>query len=162
MKRLLGIVAALLVAAASYASFVLVAMRTKDPGLLRVVRRVNKATFNRLQVKTAGTPGAYAALIRHRGRRSDTPYETPVGAVATEDGFVITLPYGTESDWLRNVLAAGEATLVHDGEAYEVDTPELVDTSEVIDHIPEKERRVLAIFKVERCLRLRRVSPVGG
>ena len=35
-----------------------------------------------------------------------------MGAVAIDDGFVIALPYGPNTDWLKNVLASGSATIV--------------------------------------------------
>jgi hypothetical protein len=46
--------------------------------------------------------------------------------VATEDGFVIALVYGSRTNWLQNVLARGSATLVHEGQTYEIDQPEIV------------------------------------
>lgn len=106
-------------------------------------------------MKTAGTPGAYAGVIRHLGRRSGRVYETPVGPFATDDGFVIALPYGTSSNWVKNVLAAGSATLVTEGQTYEVDKPEIVPLSEVVDVLPSKERRNLRLFRVEQVLRAR-------
>ena len=131
-------------------------MRAKSPIVLRAVRRFNRRFMNPRQMKTAGTPGAYAGVIRHVGRRSGRVYETPVGPFATDDGFVIALPYGTSSDWVKNVLAAGSATLVTDGQAYEVDEPEIVPLSDVVDVLPGKERRNLRLFRVEQALRARR------
>ena len=43
-----------------------------------------------------------------------------------EGGFAIPLPYGDEVDWLRNVLAAGEATVVLDGVRHRVTQPVVV------------------------------------
>ena len=68
-------------------------MRAKSPVVLRAVRRFNRRFMNPRQMKTAGTPGAYAGVILHVGRRSGRVYETPVGPFATNDGFVIALPY---------------------------------------------------------------------
>jgi deazaflavin-dependent oxidoreductase (nitroreductase family) len=132
------------------------AMRAKSPVMLRAVRRFNRRFMNPSQMKTAGKPGAYAGVIRHVGRRSGRAYETPVGPFVTDDGFVIALPYGTSSDWVKNVLAAGSATLVTEGQAYEVDQPEIVPLSDVVDVLPSKERRNLRFFHVEQALRTRR------
>ena len=134
-------------------------MRAKSPVVLRAVRRFNRRFMNPRQMKTAGTPGAYAGVIRHVGRRSGRVYETPVGPFATDDGFVIALPYGTSSDWVRNVLAAGSATLVTEGQAYEVDEPEIVPLGDVIDVLPSKERRNLRLFRVEQAMRTHRREP---
>ncbi len=110
-------------------------------------------------MKKAGTPGAYASVVRHVGRTTGRPYETPVGAFATDDGFVIALPYGSQADWLKNVLASGSATIVDEGKTYRVDRPELVPTSVAAPHLPPKEQRNLRLFRVDQCLRVRRVDP---
>ena len=65
-----------------------------------------------LAMKSSGTPGGNASVVRHVGRKTGRPFETPVKAVATDDGFVIALPYGRNTDWLKNVLASGSATIL--------------------------------------------------
>ena len=97
-----------------------VGMRTKWPPVRDFQRRVNRRVFNPRQMRTAGRPGAYAGIIRHVGRRSGRAYETPVVPLPADDGFVILLPYGDRPDWVRNVLAAGTATIVLEGEEYTV------------------------------------------
>jgi len=73
--------------------------------------------FDRLQVKyfnpvirpLAGkVPGL--ALIEHRGRKTQRPYRTPVTAFRKGNLVAIVLGHG-RTDWVRNVLAAGEADL---------------------------------------------------
>ncbi|MBK9178268.1 MAG: nitroreductase family deazaflavin-dependent oxidoreductase [Acidimicrobiales bacterium] len=159
VKRLLMALGALLVGVVLLLVVFLVGMRTKSPAVQTAVRKLNRRYMNPRQMKTAGTPGAYAGIIRHVGRRSGSEYETPVGPFATEGGFVIALPYGTSPDWLKNVLAAGSATLVTDGRTYEVHRPEIIPLTEVADALPDKERRNLRTFRVEQCLRVRRVEP---
>lgn len=137
----------------------MVGMRAKSPPVLNAVRRVNRAFTNPRAMKKAGTPGAYASVVRHIGRTTGRPYETPVGAFATDDGFVIALPYGSDVDWLKNVLASGSATIVDEGNTYRVDQPELVPTAVAAPHLPPKEQRNLRLFRVDQCLRVRRVEP---
>lgn len=132
----------------------LVGMRTKNPAVVDTVRRFNRAVANPRQLRSAGTPGAYASIIHHVGRSSGRAYETPIGAMPVDDGFVVALPYGRRADWLQNVLAAGRATLVHDGATVEVVEPEVVPTESVIDALPTGERRTLGLFGVDECLRL--------
>jgi len=146
-----GLVLTLLVLGAVF----LIGMRTKSPRVLGAIRRFNRAFTNPRAMKDAGTPGAYASVIRHVGRTSGRPYETPVGAFATDDGFVIALPYGSDPDWLKNVIASGSATIVHEGETARVDRPELVATPEVAPFLPDKELRNLRLFAVDQCLRVR-------
>ena len=136
-----------------------VGMRTRSPLVRDVVRRFNRAFGNPHQMKTAGTPGAYASVIRHIGRKTGRSYETPMVPFATEDGFVIALPYGSGTDWVRNVMASGSATIVHEGNTYRVDQPELVPLAMAAPYMPAKEQRELRRFAIDQCLRVRRVVP---
>lgn len=131
-------------------------MRSKSALVQGAIKRFNRRFMNPRQLKTAGTPGAYAGVVRHRGRRSGRLYETPIGPFATDDGFVIALPYGAGTDWVRNVLAAGSATLVTEGQEHAVDEPEIVPLAEVLDLLPRGERRNLRLFRVEHALRVHR------
>ncbi len=155
LGRLVG--AAVLVLGALFAAL-LIGMRTKSPAILDRVRRFNRNVTNPRVLRTAGAPGAAASVIRHVGRVSGRPYETPVGPVAVGDDYVIALPYGPETDWVRNVMAAGGATLVHEGRQVPVARPEVVATSAVVDDLPASEQRTLRIFGVDQCLRVRTTS----
>jgi len=114
--------------------------------------------MNPMQMRSAGTPGAYASIVRHRGRVSGAEYETPVGVVADGDAFLVALPYGSRTQWLRNVLAAGSATLVHEGSTYQVDRPELIAMATVADRFSASDRGMFRWLRVEDCLRLRNVE----
>ena len=83
-------------------------MRSKNPIVLGAVIWVSKVWLNKSQMRTAGTPGAYAGIVRHVGRVSGRAYETPVSPVPTDDGYAIALVYGNRTSWLRNVLASGQ------------------------------------------------------
>jgi deazaflavin-dependent oxidoreductase (nitroreductase family) len=50
-------------------------------------------------------------LVHHRGRRSGRAYRTPVKVFRSGENYLISLPYGADSDWVRNVLAAGRCEL---------------------------------------------------
>jgi hypothetical protein len=56
---------------------------------------------------------------------------------------------------LRNVLAAGSATLVHEGSTYHVDGPELIATATVADRFSTSDQGLFRWLRVEDCLRLR-------
>jgi deazaflavin-dependent oxidoreductase (nitroreductase family) len=140
----------------------LLGIRAKSPFVLRTLRAFNRWFTNPRQMTTAGKPGANASVIRHVGRRSGAAYETPVGLFVTDEGFVIPIAYGTSSNWVKNLLAAGSATLVTEGRAYEVDRPEIVPIAEVIDVVPEKERRNLRLVRVQQVMQLRRAEAAEG
>ncbi len=133
-------------------------MRWKVPPVLDAVRRVNRSLTNPRVLRTAGSAGTQMSVIRHVGRKSGRTHETPVDVIAARDGVVIALPYGTRADWVRNVLAAGSATIVSQGETFNVDQPIIATTAEVIEHIPARTRQTLRVFGVTECLHLRKVT----
>lgn len=140
----------------------LMGMRTKSRRVLSGVRRLNRAFTNKRVMRSAGTPGAYAAVVRHVGRRTGTAYATPVGAVPTASGFVIALPYGTDADWVKNVLAAGSAVLEHEGDRHAVTAPELIAADDADRYFPAKDRRVHRWYGVDQFLLLRRAEVLAG
>jgi deazaflavin-dependent oxidoreductase (nitroreductase family) len=131
-----------------------VGWRAKSGLVLGPIVWMSKKLMNPMQMRSAGTPGAYASVIRHRGRRSGAEYETPIGVVADGDVFLVALPYGTRAQWLRNVLAAGSAELVHEGTTYRVDRPELIPLSTVADRFSASDQGLFRWLRVDDCLRL--------
>jgi deazaflavin-dependent oxidoreductase (nitroreductase family) len=150
------LVVAPLLAAGAAALFLLVAMRTKSPPMLRAVRQVNKACWNRNAMRTAGTVGSTTSVVHHIGRASGRAYATPIEAIPVEDGFVVSLPYGMQSDWLRNVLAAGGGTVERDGVRHTVTDPQVVPITEFLPAFPDL--RTLRLFNVTHCLHVRRAD----
>jgi hypothetical protein len=57
-------------------------------------RVVNKRYGNPAMMKLAGRRYFFAGIIRHTGRRSGREYATPVWALPTSEGFLISLPFG--------------------------------------------------------------------
>lgn len=158
LRRVIGGLAVIALGLLGIAAVWLYGMRHKDSLVVRTQRRVNRAVFNPGQMRTAGQPGAYAAIVRHTGRVSGRPYETPVGAVPTADGFVIALVYGSQTDWLKNVLASGTATVVHDGVEHTTHSPEVLPIAAVSELFPDSEQRNFRLFSIQECLLLRRAD----
>lgn len=131
-------------------------LRYRWPVVLDGLRRFSRARINPAQMETAGRPGAYASIIEHRGRVSGRAYRTPVVVRAVDDGWVISLTYGTRADWVRNVLAAGELTLVTEGEAFESLVPQAVSLTDPRASVwlSAGERRLLRWFGIDTCLHL--------
>jgi hypothetical protein len=65
------------------------------------------------------------------------------------------LPYGSGTQWLRNVLAAGEATLVTEGRTVRVDRPEIVPFNAIAERFSAADQWSARVFAVTECLRLR-------
>ncbi len=132
-------------------AFVL-AMRTNFAPVVDRVRRFNRDVNNPRQLRTAGQEDAYASIVHHVGRTSGRAYRTPVVPVATDDGFVIPLPYGPESDWARNVLAAGDATITHAGADVPVTAPRVRSLDQVRAALPSGDRLVSSLFGIDAFL----------
>ena len=81
------------------------------------------------------TGGAHSELgaIEHVGRVTGMIRRTPVRPVPTPDGFRIVVPLAGESQWARNVLAAGQCRILWRGVIYELDEPHLVPAAECKD-----------------------------
>lgn len=126
MRIVLAVIGGLVLVAAGLFLTLVFGMRTGNRTVLDAVRNMNRKVTNPQQLKTAGKAGASASIIRHRGRTSGRAYETPVGVLVGDDGFEVALPYGPETDWVRNIMAAGSSVLVHDGQEYNVDRFEVV------------------------------------
>ena len=126
--------------------------------VVKAVRTFNKRVFNPTMMRLAGRRHWYAAAIRHKGRRSGNEYATPVMAEPIEDGFIVPLPYGTEVDWLKNVLAARRATVEAKGAAYTVVEPEIIGAEEAFPLLPPRLSRTWRLFGIERYLRVKRLS----
>jgi deazaflavin-dependent oxidoreductase (nitroreductase family) len=152
------IVMAVLLALLAIAILYVVGIRSNSATVRAAARRFHHAVGNPVQLRSAGTPGAYASVIRHQGRRTGRTYHTPVWAVPTEDGFVIAIVYGSGTDWLKNVLASGAAAIVHQGETYPVDQPEIVAMESARAYFPATLQRTHRLVGVEGCLRVRRVT----
>jgi len=108
-----------------------------------------------LALRSAGKQGSGTSVVRHVGRRSGRTYETPVIAVQHDDSFLIALPYGERTDWLKNVLDQGSATIVTNGHAYEVDRPEVIPMAEATGYFRPREQRMQRRFRVEAALQVR-------
>ena len=162
MKWLIRAGTVAVTALGALAAVFLLGMRSKYPAVVDRVRAFNRIVTNPRVLRTAGAPGASAAVIRHVGRASGRAYETPVGPFAVGDDFVIALPYGSRTDWVRNVLANRSATIVHEGRTVRLHEPEVIPTTTVMRELPSSEQRTLRLFRVDQCLRLRRVPVLDG
>lgn len=91
----------------------------------RLVATANKYVTNPIQGLWAPRIAPWA-VVQHVGRTSGTDYSTPVLAWVENDRLSIPLVYGTDSDWVRNVLAAGEFTLVRAGKQLTIAGPRIV------------------------------------
>jgi deazaflavin-dependent oxidoreductase (nitroreductase family) len=91
----------------------------------KTLARFNLAVTNRITGQFAGWLPLFG-IMSHVGRKSGKIYRTPVNVFRTPNGFVIALTYGRESEWVKNVLAAGGCELQTRGRHYRLSDPMIV------------------------------------
>ena len=124
-------------------------------GSIQNALRLFTRTMRPLALRSAGKEGSGTSVVRHVGRRSGRAYQTPVIAVQHDDNFLIALPYGQRTDWLKNVLAKGSAAIVTNGHTYEVDRPEVIPMAEATGYFRPREQRMHRQFHVDLALQVR-------
>jgi deazaflavin-dependent oxidoreductase (nitroreductase family) len=125
-------------------------MRGSIQNALRLFTRAMRP----LALRSAGQEGSSTAVVRHLGRRSGRTYETPVIVARHDDSFLIALPYGQRTDWLKNVLGKGSATIVTNGQTHEVDRPEVIPMTEATAYFRPREQRMHRQFHVDSALQV--------
>jgi deazaflavin-dependent oxidoreductase (nitroreductase family) len=99
------------------------------------------------------------AVVRHRGRRTGREYSIPVAVLVTPDTFVIGLPWGPDTNWAQNVLAAKGCTIRWKAVDYRVTDPQLVGTDVALRVARRFERVVIRRFNFLAFLQLQRCTP---
>lgn len=115
--------------------------------------QINKRVFNPRALR-----GDRWQVIHHVGRSSGCEYRTPLEAVPVEGGYLMTLVYGSRSDWVQNVLAAGSARLEVNGELVELIDPQLIDADEAFRRLPPETKRPPKLLKIDEFLTMRVVD----
>ena len=116
------------------------------------VARWNRAGLNRVTRRIAPWLPGFGVVV-HRGRRSGRRYRTPVNVFPTANGYRFALTYGPDTDWVRNVLAAGGCELETRGKVVRLVAPRLYH-DETRQGIRPLERQVLRLLGVADFLTL--------
>jgi deazaflavin-dependent oxidoreductase (nitroreductase family) len=120
------------------------------------MRQVNRAALNKVTRPVfRWLPGM--GVVVHRGRRSGRQYQTPVNVFPRPGGrYVVALTYGQDTDWCKNVLAAGGCELHSGGRIIELTSP-LLFHDETRREIRVVERAILGLLGVNDFLELETV-----
>jgi deazaflavin-dependent oxidoreductase (nitroreductase family) len=102
-----------------------------------------RSLANRIFLKISGRWLRAYSIVRHVGRTSGREYRNPVSAYPLDDGFVIPILYGAQSQWVRNVMAAGRFTLRTKGRDYLLERPEIVPPAQALPAYPPLLRRLM-------------------
>ncbi len=111
--------------------------------------QINKRVFNPAELRRGVRP-----VLSHVGRTSGTSYRTPLDAHPVDGGYVFILVYGSQSDWVRNVLAAGHARLAVDGQEFELTAPRVISDGEAWRAIGEGVQRPPRLLRINEYLRM--------
>jgi deazaflavin-dependent oxidoreductase (nitroreductase family) len=126
---------------------------------LAVIRPFTTRVFNPISRRFVRWLPGFGILV-YRGRKSGKEYRTPLNAFRHGNAWVFALTYGSDVQWVRNVVAAGEATLEVRRRKIRLVEPELiVDPERRL--MPPVVRQALGLMRVSEFLRMRPAPPVG-
>jgi deazaflavin-dependent oxidoreductase (nitroreductase family) len=95
---------------------------------IRLIRPFTARVVNPVTRLFAGwLPGF--AILSHVGRTSGRTYRTPINVFRRGDHYLFALTYGSNVDWVKNVLAAGGCTMRTRGRSLRLVEPEVI-----VDH----------------------------
>ncbi|MGB8506295.1 nitroreductase family deazaflavin-dependent oxidoreductase [Mycobacterium sp.] len=119
--------------------------------------RFNRKVTNPLLRPISGWVPAWS-IVEHVGLRSGKTYRTPVSVFRTDDGVAILLPYGTDTDWVRNVRAANGGQVKLSGKTFRVTSPRIVPTADAVETVKPPWGRIMKATGIESTLLLTRAS----
>ena len=71
------------------------------------------------------------AILTHRGRTSGRTYRTPINVFRRGDAYIFLLTYGSDVQWVKNVLASGSCSIETRGRVVKLVEPELITDPEL-------------------------------
>ncbi|MFN8372912.1 MAG: nitroreductase family deazaflavin-dependent oxidoreductase [Anaerolineae bacterium] len=122
------------------------AQNLRQPRKLNRVRQFNKRIFNHFTMLFAGR--FIYAVVEHTGRRSGKHYTTPIVAIRRDNQIIMPLPYGTDTDWCQNILAAQGCRLRLHGKVYQVTAPHIVEADMAMPLLYPYWRLMFKRFKI--------------
>jgi deazaflavin-dependent oxidoreductase (nitroreductase family) len=128
-----------------------------DMQLPQWLARFNRHVTNPIQRLWAGWAPTMG-ILEHVGRRSGTPYRTPLTVFSTDEGVAVLLTYGPNRDWLKNLTAAGRGRMQRYGKTFEVTEPQVMSKAEAAPAVKGLWRPIFSILPFEKALLLRRAS----
>jgi deazaflavin-dependent oxidoreductase (nitroreductase family) len=94
------------------------------------------------------------AVISYVGRKSGRRYRTPMNVFRNGGDYVFALTYGSDVDWVKNVLAAGTCDIEIRGRTVRLTDPHLF-TDPERRLMPLPVRLFLGLLRVSEFLRMR-------
>ncbi len=108
--------------------------------------------FNRLARHFAGWM-PLLGILEVPGRKSGRIHQTPLNVFRDGEDWIVALTYGSDVQWLKNVVAAGGCRLISRRKTYDLVNPRVfVDESRHL--MPFPVRQFLGLLRVSEFLRL--------
>lgn len=112
------------------------------------VAKVNKRYTNPKAIDGGKWP-----VLSHVGRKSGMTYRTPLEVYRIEGGFLFVLMYGSDADWVQNLLFAGKATLTIGDDVFDLVNPRLIPEAEAWFLVPPETKKPPSFLRVHEFLR---------
>jgi deazaflavin-dependent oxidoreductase (nitroreductase family) len=117
------------------------------------LRPITTRLFNPVGRRFAGWL-PWFGILTYRGRTSGRTYHTPLNVFRRGDSYVFALTYGGDTQWVKNVVAAGSCSLRTRGRDVRLVDPEVFrDPRRGL--MPAPVRVILGLNDVSEFLRMR-------
>ena len=110
---------------------------------------VNKRVLNPRELRKGDRP-----VLSHVGRSPGEPFLTPLDAHKVDGGYIFILVYGSRSDWVKNILTSGRATLKVDGQEIDLAAPRVILTDEAWKQLDPTTQPPPAMLRVTEYLQM--------
>ena len=90
----------------------------------RIRRSVNRYINPITRPLASRLPGF--AILTHTGRKTGRKYQTPINVFKRGNHYLFFLTYGSDVQWVKNVLATASASIETRGRVVELVEPELI------------------------------------
>ena len=93
------------------------------------------------------------AILTHRGRKTGRTYRTPINVFRRGNDYFFFLTYGSDVQWVKNVLASGSCSIETRGGVVELVEPVLITDPELRPapaHVRFVERRIAGVTQYLR------------
>ena len=110
---------------------------------------INKRVFNPGQIKKGVSP-----VLTHVGRVSGRTFQTPLDAHPVDGGYIFILVYGSGSDWVKNIIAAGTASLRVEGEEIPLKSPRVITEEVAWELLPPTTKRPPKFLRISEYLQM--------
>jgi deazaflavin-dependent oxidoreductase (nitroreductase family) len=98
------------------------------------------------------------AFVTYRGRRTGKTYRIPIKVFRNDGDYVVAVMYGPDTEWIRNVMAAGRAEIREGRQTVVVSDPRLVSDA-TLSILPAYIRPFMRALRVTEFVRLTPVRP---